>query len=540
MSGLRPSRRRLCSTCALAFATLAFSANSVRAESLADAIAEAYRSNPGIQAQRAALRALDETYVQARSQFGLQANIQGSVGRTELNRGGISNVLGGSGGEFKADSSNISLNLQQPIYTGGRFSARANAAENDIMAGRENLRRAEIDLILRVVNAYVGVRRDAQVLQITRDTVTVLTQQLQDSRDKFAVRQVTATDVAQSEARLAQATTQLVNSQAQLNVTRSQYVALVGRNPDSLEPEPAFDSLPQDVDQAFDAAEQLNPTLLSAKFTEAASRARVAEAKAGRLPTITLRAERSRGPTLPYTPKPYDDNLSVQAVVSQPLFTSGQISSGIRQTVEQNNRDRLNIEDMRRNVVQSVSQAWESLAAARSSIVSIETEMRADETAFYGVREEERVGLRSTIEVLNAQQELTQAQLNLVRSRANEYSARVQLLGLVGALNVDTLAPEAETYDPARNFRRVKNRFALPWEFPLRTLDRAAGPPIGGPRKADTREAPRPNSLGEMPPAPAPAAQAPPITSIMTIMEKTGRRPDEAPADPGAPVSTAR
>jgi outer membrane protein/S-layer protein transport system outer membrane protein len=543
MSGLRLGRLRLCSTCALAFATFAFSANPSRAESLADAIAEAYRTNPGIQAQRAALRALDETYVQARSQFGLQANAQFNQSYTELNRGGTPAPFG-SGGEFKADTSDVGLTLQQPIYTGGRFSARANAAENDIMAGRENLRRAEIDLILRVVNAYVGVRRDQQVLQITRDTVKVLTQQLQDTRDKFAVRQVTATDVAQSEARLAQAKTQLVNAQAQLNVTRSQFVALVGHNPDNLEPEPPFDSLPQTVDQAFDAAEQLNPNLLAAKFTEAASRARVAEAKAGRRPTVVLRAERSRGPTLPYTPKPYEDSVSVSAVVSQPLFTSGQISSSIRQSVEQNNRDRLNIEDMRRNVVQSVSQAWESLAASRSSIISLEAEMRANETAFYGVREEERVGLRSNIEVLNAQQELTQAQLGLVRNRANEYSARVQLLGILGALNVDTLAPEAETYDPSRNFRRVKNRYALPWEFPLRAIDRAAGPPIGGPRKADTKEAARPNALGDMPPPPAPAAEAPPITSITVIMEKTGRRPDAeaeaAAADPGAPVTTNR
>jgi len=539
MIGLLYSRRWLRSTLVLSASVFALAAHPARADSLAEAIGDAYRSNPGIQAQRAALRALDESYVQARAQFGLQANAQFGDSYSRVDRGGLGPPFG-SGGVYKAETSNVGVSLQQPIYTGGRFSARANAAENDIMAGRENLRRAELDLILRVVNAYVGVRRDEKVLEITRDTVKVLTQQLADTRAKFEVRQVTATDVAQSEARLAQSKTQLVNAQAQLNVTRSQYVALVGRNPENLEPEPAFDSLPPTIDHAFDAAEELNPTLLAAKFTEAASRARVAEARAGRLPTVVLRADRSRGPTLPYSPKPYDDSFSVQAVVSQPLFTSGQISSAIRQALEQNNRDRLNVEDLRRNVVQTVSQAWEALASSRDTLSSIETEMRSDETAFYGVREEERVGLRSNIEVLNAQQELTQAQLALVRTRANEYASRVQLLALTGVLNVDTLSPEAEAYDPAKNFRRVKNRFALPWEFPLRAMDRLAGPPIGGPRAADTKEAQRPSSIGPMPPPPPAPADASPITSITTIMARTGQAPSDAPPAPDAPIATGR
>ncbi|MEO6339014.1 MAG: TolC family outer membrane protein [Caulobacteraceae bacterium] len=542
MIGFSSGRVRLYSTCALSAWTIAMAvgamvAGSARAESLADAIAEAYRSNPNIQAQRASLRALDESYVQARSQMGLSASAQAGDSYEELTRGGVGPPFG-SGGKYKAETSNLSLSLQQPIYTGGRVSARATAAENDIQAGRQNLRRAELDLLLRVVSSYVGVRRDQQVLEITRDTVKVLTQQLEDSRAKFEVRQVTATDVAQSEARLAQAKTQLANSLAQLAITRSQYLALVGRNPDQLEPEPALDNLPPTIEQAFDAAEQLSPQLLAAQFTEAASRSRVAEARAGRLPTIVLRAERSRGSVAPYLTKPYDDTVSVQAVLSQPLFSSGQISSAIRQSLETNNRDRLFIEDARRTVVQNVSQAWEALVAARSSLLSQDVEMRADETAYYGVREEERVGLRSTIEVLNAQSELTQAQLSLVRNRANEYTSRVQLLALVGALNVDTLSPEAEAYDPARNFRRVKNRFAMPWEIPLRAFDRLAAPPIGKQRPADTKDAPRTNMIEDLPPAPPPAAKAAPITSITEIVKRTEGPFDKV--DAAAPVTTNR
>ena len=516
----------------------AIAAGSARAESLADAIAEAYRSNPNVQAQRAALRALDESYVQARSQMGLSASAQAGDTYDRLHRGGEPSIFGGGGGNYRVESSNMGLSLQQPIYTGGRVAARTTAAENDILAGRQNLRRAELDLLLRTVSAYVGVRRDQQVLNITRDTVKVLTQQLDESKAKFEVRQVTATDVAQSEARLAQANTQLANAAAQLAITRSQYLQLVGHNPDNLEPEAALDNLPPTIDQAFDAAEQLSPQLLAAQFTEAASRSRVAEARAGRLPTVVLRADRTRGPEVPYLPKPYDDTLTLSAVVSQPLFSSGQISSAIRQSVEQNNRDRLFVEDARRTVVQNISQAWEALVAARSSLLSQDVEMRSDETAYYGVREEERVGLRSTIEVLNAQSELTQAQLSLVRNRANEYTSRVQLLALIGALNVDTLAPEAEAYDPAKNFRRVKNRFAMPWEVPLRALDRLGGPPIGKQRPADTKDAPRTNMIEDLPPAPPPAAKAVPITPITDIVKRT-EGPFER-LDPTGPVTTNR
>ncbi len=521
-------RWALTTVCAFGLTGAAFQA--VQAETLAEAVELAYRTNPNIQAQRASLRALDESYVQARSGFGLNAGVQVSRNEFMLKRSGP------QGGEAQATTNSASLSIQQPIYSGGRLSARTNAAEADIEAGRQQLRRFELDLMVRVVAAYVNVRRDERVLQIARDLAKVLEDQLTDTDAKFEVRQVTATDQAQARARLAQARTQLANAEAQLNASRANYVALVGRAPGSLEPEPAIEGLPPTVDAAFDLAEAQNPQLLQSQFTEQASRARVAEVRSQRRPQLSLRATAARNPTSQFATNPIDESITLSAVVSQPLFTGGALTSQIRQTVEQNNRDRLLIEDARRNMIQSVAQGWEQLAGARGALLSQQQEVQADETAFYGVREEEKVGLRSTIEILNAIQELAAAQLSLARGRANEYVSRVQLLAQIGSLSLDDLSPGANSYDPARNFDKVHNKGALPWEAGLRAIDRIAGAPIGGLRPAATEPAGRPTAASALPGAPPPAAEVKPSVTIDEIMASTR----QIPVDASAPVSTNR
>jgi outer membrane protein/S-layer protein transport system outer membrane protein len=512
-----------------------------RAETLAEAVELAYRTNPNIQAQRASLRALDESYVQARAGFGLSAGVQGSRTDYVLKR---SDRFSSAFQEFDATTNSANLTVQQSVYTGGRLSARTDAASNDIRAGRQQLRRAEIDLMVRVVQAYVSVRRDEQSQTIARELVNVLESQLSDTGAKFEVRQVTATDQAQVRARLAQARTQLANAEAQLNASRAAYLALVGRNPGSLDPEPQLAALPPTVEAAFDLAEAQNPQLLQAQFTEQASRARVAEAKAQRRPQLSIRGTAARNASAPWFTNPIDETASIAAVVSQPLFTGGALTSQIRQAVEQNNRDRLLIEDARRQMIQNVSQGWEQLTGARNALISQQDEAQADETAFYGVREEEKVGLRSTLEILNAAQELAYAQLAVIRGRANEYVSRVQLLGLIGTLTVDDLSPGAEPYDFTANFDKVKNKGALPWEAGLRAIDRMAGTPIGAPRPAATEPVDRPSSMSSLPAPPPPAAETKPPASLVQIMQSTRTIPADAQSsganDPNGPVSTNR
>ncbi|WP_269715383.1 TolC family outer membrane protein [Caulobacter sp. NIBR2454] len=487
------------------------------ADTLADAVALAYQTNPNIQAQRAAVRALDESYVQARAGFGVQAS--GQIGSTyNYNERDTTDILGRPGGEVKAKDYTDSrqLVIAQTLYTGGRLTARLNATEAQIKAGRESLRRAELDLLTRVVAAYVGVRRDEAILRVSEESAAALAKMLQDSEDKYSVRQVTLTDVEQSKARLASARTQVANAKAQLSTSRAQYAAIVGQAPGTLEPEPDLQGLPDTLDSAFDLAEVNSPLILQSVYTEAASRARMAEAKAGRMPQVTGRLDWAYGPVAQYNDRLGNvENYTASITLSQPLYSSGQISSVIRQSVQENVRDQQLLDDARRNAVFGVSQSWDQLTLARDSLVSIEEEMRASAVALYGVREEERFALRSTIEILNAQQELLGAQIGFLRGRFNEYVGRVQLLANMGVLRPETLSATTVAYDPTRNFNKVKWKGALPTEIVTRVLDLVSRPDLSTPVAGDTtpiRPADAPISA-----APVEAGKLAPLPSILSL-----------------------
>jgi outer membrane protein TolC len=284
--------------------------------------------------------------------------------------------------------------------------------------------------------------------------------------------------------------------------------------------------VPASIDQAFDQAESLNPTLLAAKYAEQASRARLQSAKAQNLPSVSLRLSAARQPQADYLPTPYNESLSAQAVISQPLFTSGLNSSQIRRAAELNTSDRLTIDATRRNVIQGVSQQWSQLSAARLSLTADQANVLASETAFYGMRQEERLGLRSTIELLNTQQELTSAQIGLLRDRYNEYVARIGVLNVMGVLSPDLLSPGAKRYDPLTDFNRVKNRGALPTELIVRALDGLVTPSLGPPLAA--RETARGDQPLPLPTAPPPAATQVPLRSVTELMNETRTAPPGA------------
>ena len=225
------------------------------------------------------------------------------------------------------------------------------------------------------------------------------------------------------------------------------------------------------------------------------------------------------------------DTLNAGITLTQPLFSSGQLNSSVRQSIEENNRDKLLLEDARRSMVLSVSQYWDSLVAARRTLVTQEEEMKADTIAFYGVREEERFALRSTIEVLNAQAELQNAQIGFVRGRANEYVGRVQLLAQIGTLEVGNLAPGVQPYDPERHFKKVRYKGMLPTDLIVQTFDRIALPmEPKKPKPADTTPIRPPSS--ELPAAPVAAAKVEAPRSINDLPSLS----DDAPV-PTAPKS---
>ena len=484
------------------------------AESLADVVAHAYETNPGLLSQRATVRAADEQYVQARGSYGPNVSVNVS-GTTYDDRQVVENNAHLPGIHDSARSLSESLSVAVPLYTGGRVHSQLNQAEALILAQREQLRRYEMDLLVRVVSAYANVRRDEALLKVSQDTVAVLEKQVADTNSRFDVRQNTLTDVAEAKARLAQSRSTLANAQGALGISRAQYISVVGQAPGTLDPLPTIDAVPPTITQAFDSAENYNPQLLGAQYTEQRSRARIAEARAGRLPSVSVQASLQHAPYIPYLAQPYNYAATATVSVSQPLFTSGQISSQIRQATEQNNSDRLAVDETRNQVILGVTSQWEQIATLRNQIKTLEAAVEANTFSFYGNREEEKNALRSTIDVLNAQLELTNTQQAMIRARAEEYVGQVQLLAVMGVLNPAALSPDVRAYDPAQNFRSVQHKGETPLEWPARTLDAIGGMRVGKEPAASVAEIRGAGSA--MPAAPDPEA---PITSILSTLDK--------------------
>ena len=451
--------RRGAGVCALAL--VAVSAGAARAESLVDAISLAYQTNPTLQAQRAQQRFTDETYVQARAGFRPQASASASGQWQWLKVGTPTCTLFGCPpASTNTNSLSTTVSLSQPLYTGGRATARVHSAEADVLAGRENLRLIEGQVMFSVIQVYMDVRRDEQSLVIRRDNVAVLQRQVDETRARFQVGEVTRTDVAQSEAQLAAAQATLSTAQAQLANSRAAYAAVVGQSPAGLAPEPLFKVFPDTVEQAFDTTQQNNPSIRKADYTEQGADAQLAEAKAQRMPSVALEGQFGYSqPFSPWSPSMYQRSFTAGVTLSQPLFTGGITSSQIRQAVEQENFAKIQLDQARRTADQNVSQSWNELLAARANIAADEEQVRAASVAFEGTRAEQQVGLRTTLEVLNAQQVLEESELALVNARHDEYLASASVLNVMGLLEAKDLAPQLALEEGGHSFEQLKHTF---------------------------------------------------------------------------------
>jgi outer membrane protein len=478
-------RSRALATVALVALTTGMTAPAW-ADTLQEAIALAYRTNPTLLAQRAQQRALDESVPQARA--GLRPTIDlsasASYSRTDSEGGGSRDLNGDgipdtiTGGVSESDSGSVSVGLSQNIWTAGRVGRQINIAEANVLAGRENLRAIEQQVLASVIQAYVDVQRDMEILRIRQENITVLRRQLEESSARFEVGEITRTDVAQSESRLAQSEADLASSQAQLSVSRAAYAAVVGQAPADMEAPPPLPGVPTDFDAALDIGLIDNPGVRAAEYQLQGAEAQVAAARSEYLPSI--RATGSYGGSDELSGFNPGNRTSFQAgvSVSVPLFTGGLNQSRVAQALEQANAAQIGVEGERRNVLQDVSSAFAQVVSARATVTAGNEAVRAATVAAEGVRQEAQVGLRTTLDVLNQELELRASQVTLISARRNEYVAQAQLLAAMGRLEGTDLVPGIERYDPEANYNRVRFRGALPWDGIVESIDRLAAPPI--------------------------------------------------------------
>jgi outer membrane protein len=527
------SLRQRVLTASLGVALMAGLAAHARAETLEDAVAEAYQTNPNLQAQQANQRAVDESYVQARTGWRPTLSIQGQAEWDESRLYGLSAAQSFSGPIRRDSIGRAYLVFNQPIWTGGRTAAAVSAANADVLQGREQLRQIEAQLLQQVITAYADVLRDEQIVRVQQDNVQILQSQIEENRARFDVGEVTRTDVAQSQSRLANAQAQLQSAEAQLGVSRAGYAALVGHNPGDLQPVPSLEFLmPGNVDDAFVIAEQNNPALRAQEYAEEASRARIAQARAGRMPNVSLQAYGGwdNGTLVPFAATPYQRTGVAVFTATVPLFTGGLTTSQIRQAIDRNNSDRITIETQRRSVLQTITQDWNQLLASRANITATDEQVRAAAVAFEGMHEEQQVGLRSTLDVLIAEQDLASARVNQATARHDAYVLSAAILGNMGRLEARDLIPGTPQYDPKANFRRLRFSWGwTPWEEPIGAVDRF----LTFPQTPQAKELGREPAIGQGLQAQPPAAL--PGMAPLTMPPPSAGPPATPPPAAGQP-----
>jgi TolC family type I secretion outer membrane protein len=467
----RHARQRL--ALALAASALALLPTGASAETLEDALSLAYDSNPTLAAARAQVRAQDETFIQARSQAlpRVTASVTGGTSDAERSGPGSQVRIDPDTGlpvgltPNANDAFSYSLSASQNLYRGGRTGASMDQALANIYAARAQLSSTEQAVLLAAVQAYMDVRRDEEILSIRANNVQVLERQLQASRDRFEVGEITRTDVSQAEARLAGARSEFAAAQAALMASRAAYEQVIGQSPGTLEPEPPLPELPADLEAAYAQAMESNPDVVAAAFSEEAARAGVRNAKGAMYPTVSVQAsaghsEQYIGGPFEYEGDPFaSESTQIGAQISIPLFSGNALSSQLRQARQGEAGARFQLRDTERRVRESVSRAWSAYLASVSQTESTAEQVRANELAFAGVEAEAAVGLRTTLDVLNAEQELLNARLALVQAERNAYIAGYALLQAVGQVNPEYLGLDVGAYDPADNLSSIRRQY---------------------------------------------------------------------------------
>lgn len=423
------------------------------AEGLKEALAQAYMTSPDLRAARAELRAVDEQVPQARSGYLPSVTASGSVDQT-FESTDPSNF---TQGVVERNGRSVNVQLTQPLYRGGRTMAAVRQAKLQVRAQRAILRSVEQQLLLDGVTAYMDVVADQAVLELNINNENVLSRQLEAAQDRFRVGEVTRTDVSQAESRLAGALASRVQAAGDLQSSIAQYESTIGTIPGQVT-QPELDVvLPQTRQQAIDIALDRNPDLEAARAQEAAAREGIDLAFGEFLPTLDLVGQSSRS----FDGSPFFDSQRTDRIVAQvniPLYQAGSVSAQTRSAKQSASQALADVEAAMRVVRENVIAAWEQLQSVRASIEAFEAQVVASEIALEGVRQEAMVGSRTTLDILDAEQEFLNAQVDLVTAKRNEVVAVFTLLSAIGQLNAKQLDLAVDVYDPNAYYERVDGK----------------------------------------------------------------------------------
>ena len=467
---VRGSVRRIANLASIAGVVVGLTAVSTQAQTLTDALAEAYNTNPQLLAQRALLRATDEQVPQALSFWRPQVTFTGQVGlnTSSLQTPPVSPSLNGLGQIVSSSDRRhiitrpdlVQFQAIEPVYRGGRTVAQTRQAINTVESTRAQTLAVETSVFQAVAMAYLDVVRDQALVEVDRNNVEVLRKQLEATQDRFRVGEVTRTDVAQAEAALAQAQGTLVTQQGTLEISRAEYVRAVGHPPGRLMLPRERPVLPATREEALSLATNNNFSVISAKFAELAARDNIDVVRGQLLPQISVVGTLDRSYDQSATFKgALLNSAQITAQLTMPLYEGGAIYSQTRQAQQTVGQRRSQVDDARRAAVQTAAQFWSTLQAARASISSFAAAVRAAQIALEGTQQEALVGTRTVLDVLIQNQTLLQTQSQLVTAQHDAALAEFNLASAVGRLIAPELNLPVRLYDMEQHYREVKDKW---------------------------------------------------------------------------------
>ncbi|HTO83954.1 MAG TPA: TolC family outer membrane protein [Methylomirabilota bacterium] len=435
-----------------------------QAQTLEDALVAAYTGNPTLQAERAKLRQTDELVPQAKAGWKPTVAVESGAGvawirrtfhdhlRTPITGVGISDTS-----EHTNNPVSASINLSQPVYRGGSTAAELRQADNTVLAERAQLAVVEEQILLQAITAYVDVVRDVAVVDLTKNNQQVIGQQLKATKERFDVGEVTKTDVSQAQARLAGAVADVVQAQGNLTASRATYKQVIGDMPGKLTRPPVPTNLPAGSDETVALSEN-NPAILAAIFLEKAARDGTDVVFGELLPHVSVVGSVGIDNDVQGNNVTQKD-ASIEAQVVIPLYQAGGVESRVREQKQLVGQRRSELDQARRTAIQDATTSWEALDTARAQIESFTAQVASNKVALDGVIQEQQVGLRTVLDVLDAQQEVLTSEVSLVTAQRDEVVAAYSVQAAIGRLTSIDLSLPVQPYDVHQHYNEVKDKW---------------------------------------------------------------------------------
>ncbi len=416
-------------------------------------MASAYTNNPDLNSARAQLRAIDEGVPLAKSGYRPRVTASGDFGYST----GRSVVA--KSWSTATNPRGVTLSVEQPIFLGFRTKNSVNMAESSVKAAREQLKLIEQQVLYDTVTAFMDVLKAQVVVNLTAQNIKFLREQVRAAQDRLDVGEGTRTDVAQTNSRLAQGMSDYASAVSDLNRAIAVYVQVVGHMPESLGAVDNVDKfIPRTLDEAIAIAQKTYPSIVAGLYNIDVASWNVRISEGSLLPTVSLSGSVTHRDDASFAGS-WSDTAAITGRLSVPIYQGGEGAATIRQLKETLGQRRIELDSTRADVRQKLITAWGSFDAAKAVVRSAGLQVSAQQLVLSGVIEERRVGQRTTLDVLNAQQDLLSAQVEEVTAKRDRVVASYALVAAVGKLNAQALGLPVTVYDPMEHLDAVKDKW---------------------------------------------------------------------------------